>query len=454
MVSSGLSLLHELDSISCSLKVVGSIGRLLDLLPTSKFKGYEYICTGIERIINNTIDEYILSSSIPSTNQSLDNNIIHQLNEQLRKGLSYQYQSSWGFILTLFICFISKLNEHYGELVTSSILSVEEFAKDNHQKYQPVALEVISKAVEVIGVDKVLKILPLNLHEPITSLDRREWLIPVLKQSISGSTLHYFSTSIIPLTNLLSNQIKTAEKENDFVLAKNIKIILHQIWELFPSFCIFPKDIHENFNKIAKVLGKILSEDAILRIVVCQGLINLIQLNYQIIHPDVHFNLHKFGQSHQYHTISTSTTPNVSKKQAQENLKSLSSFSKNYLPILFNIYCTSKEEDLSELNKLNNQDRSIIYSTIHSFIIISDKPVIDSFFSSLLKKNLEIKSSDKADVTNKAFLTELSQAFVDSIDKNQLDFLFKVVKPQLSVRFFFLPAPFVNYLSNVLLSCF
>ena len=55
----------------------------------------------------------------------------------------------------------------------------------------------------------------------------------------------------------------------------------------------------------------------------------------------------------------------------------------------------------------------------------------------MLKKILENEGKTKADKRRKVLLVELSQAFVDSVSIAQLEFLFKIIKPQLSVSIAF-----------------
>ncbi|KAJ8686000.1 hypothetical protein QAD02_021793, partial [Eretmocerus hayati] len=95
---------------------------------------------------------------------------------------------------------------------------------------------------------------------------------------------------------------------NDAIGAHRNELLQLQIWSLLPSFCHNPPDIQKSFKRIAKRLGVTMCEKKDLRIVIMASLRKLIQRSMQE---------NRIG-----------------------DINELSHYSKNFLPILFNIYTT------------------------------------------------------------------------------------------------------------------
>lgn len=130
-------------------------------------------------------------------------------------------------------------------------------------------------------------------------------VLPILRDKIRGSTLEYFGSHILRLASACkraSEQFIQEDKENDSI---TYNLLCSQLWGLFPGFCNSPTDILESFKKIAKVLGDTLMQKPDLRTPILQGLRKLIN------------------------------------SAEGDEINELARFSKNYLPLLLNIYTTS-----------------------------------------------------------------------------------------------------------------
>lgn len=128
--------------------------------------------------------------------------------------------------------------------------------------------------------------------------------MPILRDKIRGSTLEFFGSHILRLASACkraSEQFLQEGKKNDSV---TFDLLCSQLWGLFPGFCNSPTDIKESFKKIAKVLGDTLAQHSELRTPVMQGLRKLIN------------------------------------SAEGDEINELARFSKNYLPLLLNIYTT------------------------------------------------------------------------------------------------------------------
>lgn len=102
-----------------------------------------------------------------------------------------------------------------------------------------------------------------------------------------------------------------------------------QVWTMLPGFCTCPVDLLSSFKGIARTLGMAINERPDLRLTVCQALRTLINKSCSTgssthTRVDLHLCFRIF-------TLSTLTSLEVEKAE-------LGRFSKNFLPIFFNIY--------------------------------------------------------------------------------------------------------------------
>jgi hypothetical protein len=100
-------------------------------------------------------------------------------------------------------------------------------------------------------------------------------------------------------------------------------LLLLQIWSLLPRFCLDPTDLKISFPMIARILGSALNERVELRPIVCHALTLLIKQS------------NDKGNQKCTNLIIFLTFCTLS---SEESRTVLSRFSKNYLPILFNLY--------------------------------------------------------------------------------------------------------------------
>lgn len=101
------------------------------------------------------------------------------------------------------------------------------------------------------------------------------------------------------------------------------------MWSLLPSFCTDPVDISKAFRPLARILGTALKEKAELRPVVCQGLNQLISKSAKHGMVDVCS-----------HPVTCGHNALCNFCYIDEEKATLACFSKNFLPILFNLYAT------------------------------------------------------------------------------------------------------------------
>lgn len=155
-------------------------------------------------------------------------------------------------------------------------------------------------AIPTMGPENVLLAIPLKDASGDVSLNR-SWILPLLRESITESSLEFFSKSILQLAAQCYEKWHKYKAAGNFPLAHTHELLFCQLWGLFPGFCRKPIDLFY-FRVIAKTLGVALRDNREIRSTILDGLKELMT------------NADDDGKNE------------------------LSKFSKNFLPILFNIY--------------------------------------------------------------------------------------------------------------------
>lgn len=162
----------------------------------------------------------------------------------------------------------------------------------------------VLSAIPSMGPDYVLKAIPLTDGPESASIDlAHSWILPLLREAVSESTLEYFVNNILKLAAYCNKQWKSHMTSKNVTSAHTYELLCSQLWGLFPGFCRKPRDI-DNFKYVAKTLGTVLKDNPELRAPVLDGLKELMT------------------------------------NADDDGKKVLAVFAKNFLPLLFNIYIT------------------------------------------------------------------------------------------------------------------
>jgi ribosomal RNA-processing protein 12 len=108
--------------------------------------------------------------------------------------------------------------------------------------------DVIGMAIEVIGVEGVLKALPLNI-EPDASgrppQPGRAHLLPLIRTRTTNDSLGFFAEYFRPLSERIFERKVKAEDAGKDGEAKVWETIVSQIWACLPGFCDMPRDLKD-----------------------------------------------------------------------------------------------------------------------------------------------------------------------------------------------------------------
>ncbi|XP_065071238.1 RRP12-like protein [Rhopilema esculentum] len=258
---------------------------------------------------------------------------------QIEHGLKYKYQPAWNVVIDLITLFFKEFGRKFHKNMIKCLVNLCEL--HNNEDF-PLLKEVeksVSQAFRSMGPKVVLSAIPLKLVREDKKCDfPRAWMLSLIKDNIEGAELQFFISHFLPTLAHLRER-EASSMEAGLVLEATIYSTLQQqVWSLLPGFFNKPIDLKESFKNIARILGKALVDEPKLRLVILQS-------------------------------IRAAVTKAAN---TDEEVNELRKFSKNYLPILFNLYLTESEA--------GNEHLSLpVLETIKTYVKISDEPLITVF---------------------------------------------------------------------------
>ena len=162
-------------------------------------------------------------------------------------------------------------------------------------------------------------------------------------------------------------------------------ILFHllKIWSILPSFCKDCTDITASFSSVAKILGTALSDKPEICPVICQALVNLIEGSRNngktlfsffticsFFFVAIPYSSHLFLTKVDILSLSLSLTFSF---EPESDRVQLSKFSKNYLPILFNLYT-------AEPSATEGTRDSAVLNCIKCYLSVTEKKVFSFLF--------------------------------------------------------------------------
>jgi len=267
--------------------------------------------------------------------------------EVLGEGVKYQYSGAWQTVLGVLVTVVEVVGTNYPDVVKPLLVNLAQLRGSHNFSFEAEVDQVIGKAVTVMGPRTVLSAIPLNITGDETDYEfKSSWLLPVLRENIRNTELGFFSEYFLPLAAKCLNRSVMSGENGDKVGQKTYEVVTYQIWALLPGFCNCPTDINSSFKSIARILGVQLGSRKEIRLDILTSLRQLIARNLE----------------------------------NEENKTELARYSKNFLPILFNLYTTvpaGSEEAGQRLASLE---------TIKLYFQISDNDLLSTMFDRALEK--------------------------------------------------------------------
>uniref|UniRef100_A0A8C2X2C3 Ribosomal RNA processing 12 homolog n=1 Tax=Cyclopterus lumpus TaxID=8103 RepID=A0A8C2X2C3_CYCLU len=246
-------------------------------------------------------------------------------------GLSYRFHASWPFVMQILGCFYRAAGKQAHPIMTRSLQSLADLRSTPHFSFRGELDLAVGGAVESMGPEVVLGAVPLNITGYEDDLEfPRSWLIPVIRDHVKNTHLGFFSSYFLPLASTLTQRAVELEQAGQKLESKVYKTLQTQIWTMLPGFCTCPVDLLASFKSIARTLGMAVNERPDLRLTVCQALRTIVNK-------------------------SCST---------EEEKAEVGRFSKNFLPILFNVYGQKPAAGESGTYRMAVLDTIKVYLTV------------------------------------------------------------------------------------------
>ncbi|XP_009860563.2 RRP12-like protein [Ciona intestinalis] len=320
-------------------------------------------------------------------------------------GLKYKYHGVWNLVFGIYQSVFQNIARlsHYSA-VKPHLVSIVDLRNAPQFQYKSELDEAMGAAVAVFGPKLILEATPLMIDGSEKDYDfPRSWLLPLLKQYMAHGEILYFVDYFLPLAakfRLRSAELRQEMRDTE---ATTYETLLQQCWDLLPQFCRGATDLKDGFPKIARILGKALTENKDLVLTVMQGLRNVI----------------------------------LSCKNSPKEAEVVSRFAKNYIPILFNIYTTidplvegqDMKQQLVDANKMKSQERLAALETIKLFLTVTDSKLICTYFSKAKQRVFDGENDN--DATRLALL-DIMVAMVTYITEDQIKDVYNTLIPMLA----------------------
>ncbi|XP_044069062.1 RRP12-like protein [Siniperca chuatsi] len=309
----------------------------------------------------------------------------------IEEGLSYRFHASWPFVLQILGCFYRVAGKQAHPIMTKSLQSLADLRSTPQFPFSGELDLAVGGAVESMGPEVVLGAVPLSITGYEDDLEfPRSWLVPVIRDHVKNTHLGFFASYFLPLASTLKHRAEELEQAGQKLEAKVYQTLQLQIWTMLPGFCTRPVDLLASFKGIARVLGMAINERPELRLIVCQALRTLI-------------------------TKSCST---------EEEKAEVGRFSKNFLPIFFNVY--SQQPAAGE----SGTYRMAVLDTIKVYLTVTETQMVCSF---LQKATDRLSSTDTTEFTRLSMM-DLVVAMAPSVDEVTMTKTFELIRPYLETK--------------------
>lgn len=274
----------------------------------------------ISFLVNCVSDSAILEPSV------YDEKVLEKVAKSAITLLSVKYQSAWMEVFSVLSALFTAFRWRSLGLLDEIVKSVGELRGNDSFNGKNEADGVLGKAVEAMGPENVLKILPLNLSKPKADQPGRAWLLPVLRDHVRNTHLAHFRSEFVPLSEAMFQRVIDQGSAEKTMEIKIFETLVQQIWALLPGYCNLPLDLTTSFDQaFAEMLANLLYKQTELRTDICRSLQTLVESNQEIVNIEM---------PEQESPLKLRITREV----AQNNIYHLSSFAGNLLAVLFNVY--------------------------------------------------------------------------------------------------------------------
>ena len=255
-----------------------------------------------------------------------DEKALERLSAAVVNLLSVKYQAAWMEVFNVLTAALDTFKWRSAPLLNDAVRTIGDLRGSDTFNDKKEADAVLSKAVEVMGPEAVLAILPLNLANPRTGVPGRAWLLPILRDHVVNTNIAHFQSEFVPLSETLFQHVINHGQAEKTMEIKIYETMVQQIWSILPGYCNLPLDLSVAFDQgFAELLSNLLYQQTELRVDICKALQLLVDTNKETLNP-------------QNPKEDLFIRARISKADAKRNVEYLATFAENLLAVLFNVY--------------------------------------------------------------------------------------------------------------------
>ncbi|KAL9593360.1 MAG: hypothetical protein Q9179_005924 [Wetmoreana sp. 5 TL-2023] len=310
-------------------------------------------------LVNCIPDSVVAEPSI------FDEKILGKLAQTAEDLLSVRYQAAWMEVFHIQAALLEVLKWRAYPLARNIVNTIGELRASDSFNGKKEADAVLGKAIQSMGPQAVLEILPLNLARSKTGQPGRAWLLPLLRDNVINTNLAHFRSEFVPLSEVMYQRVIDHGESEKTVEIKIFETIVHQTWALFPGYCNLPLDLVTAFDQgFAELLSNLLYSQPDLRSNICRGLQTLVESNQEILAVEAGEQEIRFRNR-------------MTKADVQTNLDYLAQFAGNLLAVLFNVYSQTLPQHRGYILQCINGYLSITPEKVRSILDIISCPAKD-----------------------------------------------------------------------------
>ncbi|KAJ9651913.1 pre-rRNA processing protein [Neophaeococcomyces mojaviensis] len=286
-----------------------------------------------------------------------DEKLLQQIADKALELLSVKYQTAWMEVFSILSALFDAFRWRGDPYLLAISQTIGELRGNSGFQGKKEADEVLGHAIRNLGPQAVLNVLPLNLIKPKAGQSGRAWLLPLLRDNVTNTSLGHFKSELVPLSEAMYQRVMDHGSAEKTMEVKVYETVVQQVWSILPGYCDLPVDLQVAVDqKFAELLSNVLYQQADLRVVVCRALQNLVESNQAIVASDA---------EPEELQIEHRTT----KDDAQGNIAHLATLAGNLLAVLFNVYSQTLP-----------QSRAYILQCINAYLSVTpEKDLIDTF---------------------------------------------------------------------------
>ncbi|KAI9934875.1 hypothetical protein ASPWEDRAFT_53957 [Aspergillus wentii DTO 134E9] len=255
-----------------------------------------------------------------------DEKILEKLARAATDLLSVKYQIAWAEVFNVCSAMFDSFKWRSSPYLDDIVKTVGELRSNESFRGKKEADSVLASAVEAMGPEAVLNILPLNIIEQKAGQPGRVWFLPVLRDSVTNTNLAHFRSELVPLSEALFQKVMDYGSADKSVEVKIFETLVQQTWAVLPGYCELPLDLIESFDQgFAELLSNVLYKQTELRADVCRGLQTLVESNQAVLEVESEGD-------------DLILQRRITKAAAKKNIAHLAGFASNLLAVLFNVY--------------------------------------------------------------------------------------------------------------------